>query len=183
MKTSERRPLPSLERLQHLFELDPKSPSGLRWKNVTSNRMHVGDVAGAKTKEGYWTVSVDYCAYRVHRIVFYLKTGENPAGFDVDHIDGVSNVFNLRIATPSQNQGNRKKTKSKYSEFKGVTWDRARNKWKAHITINKKTTNLGRFTCEIECAKVYNEAAIKHFGKYARLNDVSAIPNRDALGD
>ena len=183
MKTSERRQLPSLERLQYLFELDSKSPSGLRWKNVTSNRMRVGDVAGAKTKEGYWTVSVDYCSYRVHRIVFYLKTGENPGGFDVDHINGVSDVFNLRLATPSQNQGNRKKFKSKYSKFKGVTWDQARNKWKAHITIDKKTTNLGRFNCEIECTKVYNKAAVKHFGEYARLNDVSSIPNKDALED
>lgn len=173
MKTSERRPLPPLERLKYLFVVDPTSPSGLRWKNVTSKRMRVGDIAGALTNQGYWTVSVDYRAYRAHRIVFYLQTEQNPGSLDVDHVNGVQDTLNLRLATPSQNQGNRKKSRSKYSEFKGVTWDQSRNKWKAHIMVNKKTINIGRFDSEIEAAIAYNSAAVKHFGEFAHLNKVN----------
>jgi hypothetical protein len=59
----------------------------------------------------------------------------------------------------------------KTSKFKGVCWD-TRGKWRARITQSKKNKHLGYFTDEIEAAKAYNKAALKHFGEFAYLNEV-----------
>jgi hypothetical protein len=58
------------------------------------------------------------------------------------------------------------------STFKGVWWDEQRKKWSAYIMKDQKKLHLGRFIREIEAALAYNIAAIRLFGKFARLNNV-----------
>jgi hypothetical protein len=78
---------------------------------------------------------------------------------------------NLRPATNSQNGANsRKRTKPCSSRFKGVCWDKAKKKWKAHIRVNRKRFHLGYFHNEWAAAQAYNFAAIYYFGEYAYLN-------------
>lgn len=91
----------------------------------------------------------------------------------VDHKD--RNPFNnlddnLRIATQQQNGANKLKKPGCASIYKGVTWNKAREKWRACITFNRKCIHLGYFTNEIEAAKAYNEATAKYFGEFAVLN-------------
>jgi hypothetical protein len=62
--------------------------------------------------------------------------------------------------------------KNNTSGFKGVTWDKSRSKWKAHIHIERKIKNLGRFDSPEEAAIAYNEAALKYFGEFAFLNTI-----------
>lgn len=104
----------------------------------------------------------------MHRIIM------NPAdNLLVDHIDmnTLNNQrSNLRICTRSQNLMNRNAIENGTSKYKGVTWDRARNKWMSHIVLNKKFKNLGRFEKETDAAHVYNIAALSHFGEFARIN-------------
>lgn len=97
----------------------------------------------------------------------------------VDHInrDKLDNRReNLRFVTKTQNNVNSDKlqTRQTSSKFKGVYWESNTGKWKAQIGVSvdgkKKRLNLGRFNSEAEAAKVYNEAAVKHFGEYAKLN-------------
>lgn len=79
---------------------------------------------------------------------------------------------NLRIATYSQNNANKHKTKNpKSSKYKGVYYSKARNCWIAEIKINSKTDYLGGFKTEIGAAKEYNKFAIKYFGEFACLNE------------
>ena len=94
----------------------------------------------------------------------------------VDHINGNSldnRKQNLRIATAQQNAWNSKMRKNRHG-FKGVQFrdDLKKKPWKAAITVNRRSKNLGYFATKELAAKAYNEAAIKYFGKFARLNEV-----------
>lgn len=90
----------------------------------------------------------------------------------VDHINGnkVDNRReNLRLATGSQNQGNRKTSKNK-SGYKGVWQYPGRKKpWVAEITMNFKRVRLGYFYTAEEAYAAYCKAAKEHFGEFARL--------------
>jgi hypothetical protein len=98
----------------------------------------------------------------------------SPKGLLVDHrnCDGLDNRrANLRLATHSQNQCNKRKRRSKTSSrFIGVSFDKWTGRWYASIKTNGKTIWLGRFDSEIEAAKAYDRAAIKYHGEFARLN-------------
>jgi hypothetical protein len=105
----------------------------------------------------------------LHRLVLGARPGEI-----CDHIngDGLDNRrSNLRIVTKLQNNINSmKKCKSTDHHFKGVTWRERLNKWQARIGINYHDYNLGLFQREEDAAKAYDDAAIKAFGEYAKLN-------------
>jgi len=96
-----------------------------------------------------------------------------PKGMDVDHINGNrldNRKSNLRVCTHAENRRNTKTPVSNKSGYKGVSWCKRDSKWSAFITIGGKSKNLGRYINIIDAAKAYNEAAIKHFGEYARIN-------------
>jgi hypothetical protein len=106
---------------------------------------------------------------RMHRLILGLQLGDKRHCDHVNH-DGLDNQrHNLRICTCSQNHQN---TISKHgiSQFKGVTWDKARRRWASQIKVNGKHLVLGRYKSETEAAKAYDEAAKKHFGEFARPN-------------
>lgn len=43
------------------------------------------------------------------------------------------------------------------SKYKGVSWDKEAQKWKASLTKNYKKYNLGRYEDEIDAAKAYDK--------------------------
>lgn len=94
-----------------------------------------------------------------------------PPSLTVDHINQVkwdNRRSNLRLATASQNRGNIKGWSK--SGYKGVTW--SQYTWQAAIHIGGKRIALGRFRDPKDAARAYNEAAIKHFGEFAYLNEL-----------
>ncbi len=97
-----------------------------------------------------------------------------PKGKVVDHRnhDKLDNAKqNLRVATPSQNGGNRIKQRAQsLSKFKGVS--RFAGKWTAHITLNGKKRQLGAFGSEVDAARAYNRAAESAFSEFAYKNEV-----------
>ena len=91
---------------------------------------------------------------------------------DVDHRDqhrffGFKIVDNrrenLRNVTGSQNQANQRPHVGCSSRFKGVTWDRQNEKWKAQIKANQRQIYLGLFTSQEEAAMTYNQAHQSYF--------------------
>ncbi len=56
------------------------------------------------------------------------------------------------------------------SNFKGVSWDASRGKWKAQVTSGEMRRHIGRFSDEIAAAEAYDEAARQSFGENAYLN-------------
>ena len=91
------------------------------------------------------------------------------AGGFPDHIDhdGLNNQrSNLRAATGSQNQGNRRPDMVSSSRFKGVSWDAPRNKWRATLCGRI----VGRFADEADAARAYDAAALAKWGDFAFPN-------------
>lgn len=130
-----------------------------RWRIVTSARKgkeygpYASTLAGGSSRNTF-----------MHRLL---------TGWELtDHIDGNglnNRRSNLRSATQSQNMCNTS-SRGGSSQFKGVSWVKSKEKWRAEIAINHKRTHLGYFTDEIKAALAYDAAAVRLHGGFARLN-------------
>jgi hypothetical protein len=99
----------------------------------------------------------------------HLVIGKPPKGFIVDHKDtNRCNCLNsnLRFITIPENGVNAKLSSRNSSGFKGVTYDRARNKWMARIS----KINLGRFEKAEDAARAYDNKVIELYGDIALTN-------------
>lgn len=112
---------------------------------------------------------------RMHAEVFGAPNPDHKNGNGLDN-----RRENLRAATAAQNQMNRGKHAHASSPYKGITWLRFDRKWWARIKVGGKRLDLGRFSDERAAALAYNEAAIKHFGEFARINDLDKIEQERA---
>lgn len=96
--------------------------------------------------------------------------------FFIDHENGNgldNRRSNLRVCTNMQNQHNGQiQTRRKSSQFKGVDFNSAMQKWRAHIRVNRQKKYLGAFDNEQDAAVAYNQAAKRYFGRFAKLNPV-----------
>ena len=92
----------------------------------------------------------------------------------VDHKDG--NTFdcrrgNLRLATRSQNRTNAKMRTDNTTGYRGVFWEKDREKWTAKIAVNGSIQRrIGSFDTAEEAAVAYDAEAKKLHGEFARLN-------------
>ena len=139
-----------------------------------------GRVAGCLCKRrGYILVGIQGVDYLAHRLVWLIVTGEFPAD-GLDHKDGnkQNNRFgNLRPSDQSQNMSNRGKQRNNKSGYKGVYFDKSTGRWVANIMVQKRTIYLGRYNTPEDAARAYNVSAKRHFGEFAKLNDVPANNN------
>jgi hypothetical protein len=103
----------------------------------------------------------------LHRLVMDPAEGQF-----VDHRNGNgldNRRSNLRLATPSQNQGN-KTARWGCSAYRGVTRRKRGRKWQAVIRIGSVIKPLGSFDSEEDAARAYDAAALAHWGEFAALN-------------
>ncbi|MBX5206705.1 hypothetical protein [Rhizobium sp. NZLR11] len=109
---------------------------------------------------------------RLHRKIIGSRSSEL---VDHENHNGLDNRRpNLRVATPTTNQFNKRKQRGKCSKFKGVRLHSrtiaGEPYWRAAIGINGKETILGHFRDEVSAAKMYDEAATRLFGEFAATN-------------
>lgn len=106
----------------------------------------------------------------MHRIVM-----NTPREMFTDHINGLgvdNRKQNLRICGNAGNARNRAVNVAKFSGFKGVSWHKRTKNWQSRIRFNGELFHLGSYKNPVEAALVYNEAAVKYHGEFARLNEI-----------
>ena len=140
-----------------------------RWKLITP-----GNNGGIYT-------CLDICGRtcRLHRIIaeVFLNDGKPlTATQQVDHIqhaDGShtqDRLSNLRVASSSQNGMNQRIARNNTSGYKGVSWEKKANKWRATIVSCGRTKYLGYFPTAEAAALAYDKAAKELHGEFAELN-------------
>lgn len=106
----------------------------------------------------------------LHRVIAGARKGEYVDHANVDKLD--CRRANLRLCRQSENAANRRKIAKRSSRYKGVTWEKREQKWRARITSRQsgRLLSLGYFTDEIEAATAYDDAARAQYGEFALTN-------------
>ena len=118
--------------------------------------------------------------FLMHRVIM-----NEPAGLLVDHADGngLNNTrANLRPATYSQNLQNQGLPRHNTSGFKGVYFDRQKNKWRADIYKDKKRRCLGRYKTPEEAHAAYCRASEQLYGEFSRTSCEKKSPPPEGRG-
>jgi len=139
----------NLGRVKHL-ECKVYKKDGTFWY---TKKEKIKDV---KMKQDYKFININRKKFYIHQLVAMAFLNHKPNGikFVVDHIDGnTSNnrLDNLQVITQSLNNLKGKKRKGTSSKYKGVSWDKSRNKWIAHINCKF----IGRYETEEEAYNAY----------------------------
>lgn len=98
------------------------------------------------------------------------------AGTEIDHINGDTldcRRNNLRVCTRAQNGANRGNPLNNASGYKGVTWHKVGKRWQSQIKVNGKRKYIGLFKTKEEAALAYNREALRQFGEFAKLNELT----------
>lgn len=106
--------------------------------------------------------------YVAHRIIWKMHYWKEPPEI-LDHIDGDgtnNRISNLREATIYQNGWNAKKSSRNKSGYKGVSFNREKNKWRAAIRINKRDILIGYYKSIEDAAQAYQKASAQYHGEF-----------------
>lgn len=109
--------------------------------------------------------------YLAHRLAWLYVHGKWPVGL-LDHVNGDpsdNRIDNLREASAQQNQANSRRSRNNLSGFKGVSKQTRNNTWRARITVGSEEIHLGTFPTREVAHKAYQDAALRHFGDFARF--------------
>ena len=127
----------------------------------------VKNISWTINAEGYVIGKKDGKKVSMHRMV----TGESD-GKLVDHKNGEKSRYdnrkgNLRIATSSLNQINKKKLPNKYSDVTGISWLEYAKKWRAYIGVNGKQIVLGHYDCFDDAVQARKRAEELYYQDWA----------------
>jgi len=149
-------------------------------RNIKTQRI----IKPLKNKRGYYTYSLSYInedgkkkqkQQRQHRLlgIYFIDNPYNKP--HIDHIDNNpsnNNIENLRWVTISENARNQRKALNKSSIYKGVSYDKSRNKWKSSIEVNKIIKNIGRFETEKEASDARDKYIMDtNLNEFFKLNN------------
>lgn len=159
------------DRLRELLEYDPET--GLfTWLVRTALCIRVRNRAGCLHRTtGYRWITIGRIAYQEHRLAFLYMTGESP--INIDHKNGYQDDNrwgNLRSASASENACNRRIASNNTSGYKGVSFEKCAQKWRATIQIHGVSRQLGHFNTPEAAAEAYALAALDLHGEFIRTH-------------
>lgn len=120
-----------------------------------------------------WSVNVHGYAQRSRGELLHLCIFGRRDRMVVDHVNRNrldNRRSNLRFCTRAQNVVNAKKPVTNTSGFKGVTWDKAKRRWKAQVYHCGKNVFIGNFGSKHEAAAAYDRTVTMLHGEYATTN-------------
>jgi len=132
-------------------------------------RIKAGRAAGSISGTGYINIKFNQKTYLAHRLIYLYHHGYLPE--ILDHINGVktdNRIENLREATANQNQYNRVLNANNTSGYKGVTYNKLRNKWQAKVKANNVYKHLGLFEDIEDAAMAVSKYRLKVHGEFAK---------------
>ena len=173
-KVSDRPENISLEHLREELHYDPED-GDFYWKRTRCGPKRVDadgvdNRAGSPRKDGYIGISALGFKYLAHRLAWFYVKGEWPSEY-LDHINGDrtdNRIENLREVNAQQNNRNRPVHKNNESGYRGVSFDKVKNKWVSRIVHNYRQNVLGYFDKIEDAVVAYERAAAELHGEYAR---------------
>lgn len=157
----------TFERVDYALRYEPDT-GNFYWKVAFSDKTRVGIIAGGINRQGYHRVRIDGHYYLGHRLAWLLIHKEWPA-VEIDHINRVKNdnrLCNLREATHSQNHANTGLRSDNTTGYKGVQWDKQKQKYIAIAFKNKKRIHVGFFDDPKKAHEAYCEKSREIHGDY-----------------
>lgn len=166
-------------RLKRSEVIQPQDPS-YRLIPLTQGRVAIVDSADFKwlnqwNWHAHWDPStLSFYAKKkknisMHRLILGCEIGEDGDHRNHDTLD--NRRRNLRKATKSQNAMNRKTRRDSSTGFRGVV--KRKTRFEVYIGVKGKRHYMGSRPTAREAAALYNEAAPKYHGEFARLNTLS----------
>ena len=130
------------------------------------------------TKQWKWCFASWFEPYFEHRFIIEDK----PYHLNSDKIRGKDSRYdnrknNLRYATHSQNNQNKNYQKNNTSGVRGVDYFKPADKWRARITKEGITYDLGYFDNIENAIKVRREAEDKYFKEWSYINSINMEVN------
>jgi hypothetical protein len=168
---SERPEILTKERLREVLDYNPTSGQ-FHWNAAQQPRDNSGryNVVGSLDNTGYLSIGIDGQRYLAHRLAWLYMTGYFPPN-DIDHIstNKLDNRWcNLREATRTENMRNKGKTKANRSGYKGVSWHKAMNQYRATIKADGKPICLGHFDNPKAAHEAYCKASAELHLQFGR---------------
>lgn len=177
----------TVELMRRLVEYNPLSGEFI-WKKRTPDLFEAGHFTAdkqcqgwnaryAETKafgcigaQGYYKATFFKVSFYAHRVAWAIHYGEIPS-LEIDHINrdrSDNRIENLRLADRLSNAKNQTAHRDSRTGVKGVIRCRTKKtRFSAHLMVDGKRINLGRFNDLDSARRAYLDAAKKHHGEFA----------------
>lgn len=153
------------EQLKSLVQYDPETGALYRLLKGGTERL----ISGTNSS-GYIQTTIEGIFYYGHRLAYLVYFGYVP--IYVDHINRNTmdnRLVNLRTASMSDNLANSKLRSDNICGFKGVNYNRKRNRYYARIGSGRNKISLGGYDTAEEASQAYMSAAQKLYGEFMRV--------------